>query len=78
MDVTFIHVFDDDKFIDPTIKLFEEVIPLLGPHEHQNNSHWVLSTGPEFLHTIMLLWLADNISTKLLKRRNTSSDIHLF
>lgn len=27
MPIKFIHIFDDDKFIDPTIKLFEEVIP---------------------------------------------------
>jgi hypothetical protein len=27
MSTTFIHIFDDDKFIDPTIKLFEEVVP---------------------------------------------------
>ncbi|CAM3813009.1 TDP-N-acetylfucosamine:lipid II N-acetylfucosaminyltransferase [Flavobacterium cucumis] len=27
MQIKFIHIFDDDKFIDPTIKLFEEVIP---------------------------------------------------
>jgi hypothetical protein len=27
MPIKFIHIFDDDKFIDPTIQLFEEVIP---------------------------------------------------